>query len=118
MPCPSHSNLREEVNIDSVLGLLHHVNVGDVADVSEVYTTSIFRVEVCKVCEFLCIRKILFFGKKKGVVKVGIGASCWPIGTLDRESCSAVTFNSHGVLKRKNRNQCFQANIHPSDHQA
>jgi hypothetical protein len=30
------------------LGLLHHVDVGDVADVSDVRAASVFRVEICR----------------------------------------------------------------------
>jgi hypothetical protein len=35
-------------DVDSVLGLLHRVDVVDAADVSEVPDASIFRVEVCR----------------------------------------------------------------------
>jgi hypothetical protein len=40
--------------------LLHRVDVGDVANLSKVHAASIFRVEVCKLGEFLCIYGILF----------------------------------------------------------
>jgi hypothetical protein len=33
------------IDVDSVLWLLHHAEVGDVVGVSEVYAASIFRVE-------------------------------------------------------------------------
>jgi hypothetical protein len=39
------------------------VEVG--ADISEVYTASVFLVEVCKVGEFLRIYRILYFGERK-----------------------------------------------------
>jgi hypothetical protein len=39
---------------NSVLGLLHRVDVGDVADASEVHASSIFRIEVCSLVS-LCI---------------------------------------------------------------
>jgi hypothetical protein len=37
-------------------GLLYRVGVGNVANVSDVNTASIFRVEVCKLGEFLCLK--------------------------------------------------------------
>jgi hypothetical protein len=42
-------------DVNSVLGLLHRVNVGDVSDVSEVYATSIFRADVCRLLVFYAI---------------------------------------------------------------
>jgi hypothetical protein len=36
------------IEVNSVLGLLHRVVVGDVVDVSEVHAGSIFIVEVCR----------------------------------------------------------------------
>jgi hypothetical protein len=33
------------IDVNSVLGLLHHVIVGDDANVSEIHATSIFRVD-------------------------------------------------------------------------
>jgi hypothetical protein len=47
------------------------VNVRNVVGFSEVHTASIFRVEVCKSCEFLCIHKIMFFEKKRRENKGG-----------------------------------------------
>jgi hypothetical protein len=41
------------IDVNSVW-LLHHVYVGNVADISEVYAASIFRIEVW-INEFLCI---------------------------------------------------------------
>jgi hypothetical protein len=40
------------IAVNSVLGLLYHVNVGDVADISEVHALSIFSVEVCRLVSF------------------------------------------------------------------
>jgi hypothetical protein len=36
------------------------VDVGNIADVSQVHAASIFRVEVCRVGEFLCIYGLCF----------------------------------------------------------
>jgi hypothetical protein len=38
------------IDVDSVLGLLHHVDVADVADIPEIHATSIFMVRVCRLC--------------------------------------------------------------------
>jgi hypothetical protein len=46
-------------DVNSVLGFLRSVDVGEVADVSVVHVATIFRVEVCKVSE-LYIYMILF----------------------------------------------------------
>jgi hypothetical protein len=51
------------IHADSVLGLLQHVVVGDVADVSEVHAASTFRVKVCRlvsccVCVCACMQTI------------------------------------------------------------
>jgi hypothetical protein len=43
------------VHIDLDLGFLHRVDVGSVADVSEVHAASIFRAEVGKVSKILYI---------------------------------------------------------------
>jgi hypothetical protein len=39
----------------SVLGLLHHVDMGDVVDVPGVHAASIFRVNVCRLMSFHCV---------------------------------------------------------------
>jgi hypothetical protein len=39
-------------DVDSALGSLHHVDAVSIANVSEAYSASIFRVEVNKVGEF------------------------------------------------------------------
>lgn len=48
--------------VDSVLVLLHHVDVGDVAKISNIHADSIFRVKVCRLMSFydyiaLCFEK-------------------------------------------------------------
>jgi hypothetical protein len=45
------------VDASSVLGRLYCVAVGNVANVSEVHAAFIFRVKVCRVIEFLCIKE-------------------------------------------------------------
>jgi hypothetical protein len=40
------------MNVKNIIELLHHVHVGYVADISELHTTSIFRVKVCRLGEF------------------------------------------------------------------
>jgi hypothetical protein len=52
-------------NVYSVLGLLHHVDAGDTADVSEVNATSIFTVEVCRLVS-VCVYISLCFEQKRG----------------------------------------------------
>jgi hypothetical protein len=47
------------------------VDVGDIADVSEVHVVSIFRFEVCRVVAFLCIYRILFRNK------ISVGEGKW-----------------------------------------
>jgi hypothetical protein len=43
------------VYADSVLGSLYHMDVGSTANVLEVYAASIFRVEVNRISQCLCI---------------------------------------------------------------
>jgi hypothetical protein len=45
-------SVRYEINVNNIIEFLRHVHVGDVSDVSELHTTSIFRVYVCKLGEF------------------------------------------------------------------
>jgi hypothetical protein len=47
-------------DVNSVVGLLHHVVVGDVTDVLEVHAAPIFRVKVCRLLSFFLIYSILF----------------------------------------------------------
>jgi hypothetical protein len=42
------------INVDPVFQYSHHVEVGSVADVSEVHAASIFRLEVSRVSQCLC----------------------------------------------------------------
>lgn len=49
------------ININSVLGLLHCVDVWDIAVVSEKHATYTIQFEVCEVSKFLCIYRILFW---------------------------------------------------------
>jgi hypothetical protein len=53
------------INSDSILLLLHSVDVGDVAYVSEVYAASIFRFEVCRLASF-CLYIALCFENQRG----------------------------------------------------
>lgn len=58
------------VSIDSSLECLHCVDVGSFLDVLEVHAGSVFRVELCRVGEFPCIRRCLFGSWGMGV---GVG---------------------------------------------
>jgi hypothetical protein len=40
-------------DVNSVLGLLHHVDIGDVASVSDVHAATIFMVKMCRLASFL-----------------------------------------------------------------
>jgi hypothetical protein len=61
----------------STLGCLHSLDVDSIADISDVYSASIFRVEVGSMSE-------VFF-------KRNIGASSAPIGTLELRTFSLST---------------------------
>jgi hypothetical protein len=57
--------------------------VGDAADVTEVHTASIFKVEVCRLVSF-CVYISFCFKKESGKgYRVVIGASYSPVGTPD-----------------------------------
>jgi hypothetical protein len=43
----------ETCYVNYILGFLHCVDIIDIAKVSDVYCASIFRVEVCKIDEFV-----------------------------------------------------------------
>jgi hypothetical protein len=70
----------------SALGFLHCVEVGSVADLSELYTASVLRAEVCKAGTFPCIYR--FWLRKKNCghsskclgtrVAVGFRITSWP----------------------------------------
>jgi hypothetical protein len=57
----------------------------NVADVSEVRATLIFRVEVCRAVEFLCIYRFTIQETTGG--RVGCGDLPGSTGTVDREIC-------------------------------
>jgi hypothetical protein len=59
--------------VNSVLNLLHRVNMGNVADVAEVHTASIFTVEIFKKCEFPCIYSFVFLKKHAEMKSYGGG---------------------------------------------
>jgi hypothetical protein len=71
-----NTNLRPprwlSVDVTSVLGWLYRVGVGDVADVREKRTPSMFRVEVCRVGEFLYM-----YTDKCFVNHHGRKSGCW-----------------------------------------
>jgi hypothetical protein len=52
-------------NVNSVLGLLDHVVVDSVVDVSEVYAASIFRVKGCRLMS-CCVYVAFSLGKEHG----------------------------------------------------
>jgi hypothetical protein len=89
------------IEVDSVLGLLHRVDVDDFYYVSEVNATSIFRVEVCRLLSFLYAYIAFCFEKRRGGGgnRVGFGASPGPVGTVDKVSCAAGPFKGTGVIK-------------------
>jgi hypothetical protein len=62
-------------DVNSVLWLLHRVDVGNVADISEVHAASIFRIEVW-ISEFLCTG----FGNESGNLATLNIVSCWVVG--------------------------------------
>jgi hypothetical protein len=55
--CSDHkitgSKNENTINVSSVLGLIHRINVGDI---SEVHASSIFKVEVCTFLIYFCVR--------------------------------------------------------------
>jgi hypothetical protein len=66
-------NLKQEskyvfIKVNSVHRLLHHVVMGDVANVSEVQAASIFMVEVCRLVSF-CACTVVYFGKEREISK-------------------------------------------------
>jgi hypothetical protein len=71
------------VDVNSVLGLVCHVVVGDIADILEVYVISIFRVG-----EFLCIYSIVLKIARGSGGKGDVGAMPMPLGTVNWESCA------------------------------
>jgi hypothetical protein len=42
-------------DVNLVFGCLHLVGVGSVAEISEVHAASVFRIEVCRVSEFVYV---------------------------------------------------------------
>jgi hypothetical protein len=64
--------------------------VRDVADVYEVYPSSMFRVEVCKIV------RLESSGAERWI-KVGIGTSFGPVGTLNQKICINGPFKGIGV---------------------
>jgi hypothetical protein len=62
------------------------VDVSNVTDVSELHAASIFRVEMCKVGEFLYMYRTLL---RKQLGEGDIGALSAPIETVHRRSCAA-----------------------------
>lgn len=58
--------------VDSVLLLLHHADVGEVAQISNIHADSIFRVKVCRLMSF-CVYIALCFEKEGGT-----GRPYWP----------------------------------------
>jgi hypothetical protein len=43
-----HNINTNNINVDSILPLLHGVDIADAAKVSKVYSLSIFKVEMCR----------------------------------------------------------------------
>jgi hypothetical protein len=77
------------------------VGVGDVANVLEVYSASIFMVKACEVTEFLCICGVLFekMGGREG--SVGIGAPPGASGTVNQESCALNPFMGPEITEKE-----------------
>lgn len=61
-----------QVDINFIHRWLHHMDVGSVANISNAYTASIFRVNICRGGgEFLCIYKFMFSKNHRPVGKNG-----------------------------------------------
>jgi hypothetical protein len=74
--------------------------VGNIPDVSEAHVASIFRVEVCKMCGFICIYKILFREATEWGLRENIGAPSGPIGIVEEgKLCRPV--KSPGMQQKK-----------------
>lgn len=61
------------INVNSVVGLFHHVVVGNVASVFEIHAAPIFWDEVCRLLSpFVCL--LFCFGKEwgKGEIEWGL----------------------------------------------
>lgn len=56
------------VDVDSVLGSLHRVDVNSVTDISEIYATSIIRVEVNRMSESIYLPSSTPTGDEWGLV--------------------------------------------------
>jgi hypothetical protein len=56
----------KKINVNSVCGCLHHADMSDVANILEVHATSIFRFEVWRVDEFLCVYRLILQKTTRG----------------------------------------------------
>jgi hypothetical protein len=91
------------VVVESVLGWLHCMDVGNVADILEVHAASIFRVQIYRVGEFLSMSKFMLPKIPEGRNTGG----WWPIW-VNRDSglgrsCKERNgfFKGHGVHQKK-----------------
>jgi hypothetical protein len=74
-----------EIIVDghSALRSLHHADVGGVADVLEIYDTSIFMTEVSRVGGYSCMYTHRFWSNRSIEGRVGAGASFGIRGSVD-----------------------------------
>jgi hypothetical protein len=77
--------------------LLYCVAVGYVTDISEVYATSIFGVEMCKASVY----------SENTDLRVGVVISSGPKRAVDREICADGHVNDYPVRQKKKREICL-----------
>jgi hypothetical protein len=65
------------------------VNVGNVVDISKVRAASIFRVEVCRAGELMCIYRLIFLNTDGRMVRTGN-----PSGPVNRDSATGYVANN------------------------
>jgi hypothetical protein len=91
--------------------LLHHGDMGNVANVSEVHAAP--PGSKC-VGWWVCVYTVLFWKMGEGGGdKVVIGAPSGPVGTVDQESCADSPFKGLGV-HQKSHQQLMLSYGHPS----
>jgi hypothetical protein len=89
-------------DVDSILVLLHHEAVGNVANVSEVHASSIIRVKCCRLvsfCVYVAFCSLKNNRKIGGGDRVVIGALSGPVGRVDWEHCADGPFMGQEVYQ-------------------
>jgi hypothetical protein len=95
--------------VNSVLGLLRHVDVGDVANVSEAHA-SIFRARVCKMGVFPCTEVHFFPSTQNKHGEGGVWFLVWASG----ENCAT----GHGVHQKTSGSWCSRVVTHAGAYNA